>query len=160
MPKPNPRYNPRAAAQVGGWMAAGTCSLATKDGVLVVTSTGGDPYFHTSAVPATGGPVVFKVRMRCKTAGPAQVFWTTAKAGRFHRSRSAGFKIRHDGQWHDYEAKLPAAGRLTGLRLDPGTAAGKVEIDWISLGKSDGAKLKRWDWATGKSPEPGRGGRQ
>ena len=157
VPKPNPRYNPRAAAQVGGWKAAGTCSLATKDGVLVVTSTGGDPYFHTSAVPAAGGPVVFKVRMRCKTAGPAQVFWTTAKAGRFHRSRSAGFKIRHDGQWHDYEAKLPATGRLTGLRLDPGTAAGKVEIDWIYLAKPDGAELKRWDWATPAGRRRGQG---
>ena len=147
VPAPNPAYNPKAAAQVQGWRAGGTCSLSVKEGVLRVESTGGDPHFHTGDVPRVAGAVTVRVRMKCKTAGAAQVFWTTGQARRFHRSRSVHFAIRHDGQWHEYEAALPIKGTMTALRLDPGTAPGTIEIDWIRLAGPDGTGLKQWEFA-------------
>ncbi|HUS91116.1 MAG TPA: sulfatase [Phycisphaerae bacterium] len=144
VPKPNPRYSPRAAESVAGWKAAGTCGLSAEGGRLVVTSTGGDPHVFTSQVPAATGAVGFGVRMKCATAGGGQVFWTTDRAGRFHRERSVTFPIAHDGQWHDYDVKLPAEGRLTGVRLDPGTAPGRIEIEWLRLSAPDGKLLTEW----------------
>ena len=146
VPKPNPRYNPRAAVAVGGWRAGGTCSLSGGKGALVVTSTGGDPYVSTTDVPAAAGPLVARVRMKGKTRGSGQVFWCTRDAARFHRSRSVALAMRHDGAWHDYEVKLPVRGRLTALRLDPGTAPGRIDIDWIRICRPDGTVLKQWDF--------------
>jgi len=143
---PNPRYDPRALVTVEGWRAGGTCSLAVKGGVLEVTSTGGDPYLHTGDVPKADGPVTFGVRMKCRTRGPGQVFWTTTRDPRFHRSRSVAMPLRHDGAWHVYEVKLPVRGRLRALRIDPGTAPGKIEIDWVRIARPNAAVLKRWDF--------------
>ena len=58
--------------------------------------------------------------------------------------RTVFFDLQHDNQWHDYQAKLPVRGRITGLRLDPGSAPGRIEIQWIRLEKEDGTLLREW----------------
>ena len=153
VPAPNPAYRrgalegaPGAGDGSGGWRAIGTCTLAAKPGLLAVTSTGGDPIVLTQDVPAWTGPLVVRVRMRCATGGPGQLFWSTAQVRPFHRSRSVVFPLQHDGAWHDYEVKAPIEGKLEALRLDPGTAPGEIEIDWIRLLKADGTALKSWEF--------------
>ena len=151
VPIRNPSYDPQArplakARPVKGWQPSGHCSLSVKDGVLQVQCTGGDPFLHTSAVPAATGPVTVKLRIKCATRGNAQVFWATRTERRFHRSRSVSVQLTHDGQWREHTVALPARGPLPALRIDPGTAAGLVEIDWIRLGKPDGTVLRAWEF--------------
>ena len=80
--------------------------------------------------------------MRSRTRGGGQVFW----GKRFHRDQSATFPIRHDNEWREYEARLTGTGAIQRLRLDPGTGAGTVEVDWIRLTSEDGRTLQAWEF--------------
>ncbi len=151
VPFPNPKYDPDARPRkppkpVAGWRPSADCELSVKDGLMHVKCTGGDPFLHTAAVPRVPGPVVLKMRMRCRTKGEGFAFWTTAKDRQFHRSRRVQFALTHDGEWHDYEVKLPAQGALTAIRLDPGTAPGPIDIDWLRLCRPDGTVVKAWEF--------------
>jgi arylsulfatase A-like enzyme len=151
VPFPNPNYNPkarhpRAVKPVAGWRPSGHCNLSVKDGILRVDSFGGDPFLHTSDVPRVTGPLKLTIRIKLKTRGPGQAFWNTVRAGRFHRSRRVTFPLTHDGAWHDVAVDLPVKHRLTALRIDPGTAPGLVEIDWMRLARPDGTAVKTWEF--------------
>ena len=146
VPKPNPSYRPGAARSVAGWQAGGTCSLSVRDGVLGVTSTGGDPYLSAGFAAGTAGPVRLRFRMKLATRGAGQVFWVSDTEKRFHRSRSVSVPLRHDGAWHEYEAELPVQEKLRGVRIDPGTGPGRIDIEWVRLVGSDGNLLKEWSF--------------
>lgn len=114
------------------WKAENHCTLGAKDGSLVVRSTGDDPYFHRR-LDLPGGPLVFQMRARCRGAGDGQLFWTTDREPARDPARSQGFPLVHDGAWHEFQARFTAPGRLRDLRIDPGSAPGEFEIDWIRL---------------------------
>jgi len=102
------------------------------DGVLKVTSTGGDPYLIPRDAPRAEIRTI-RLRMKSTSAGPAQLFWLTAQHKQFFRDRSVRLDVTHDGQWRTYEVDLPENVRMTGFRIDPSTAPGEIEIDWIQL---------------------------
>ena len=114
-----------------------------------VISAGGDPYVINRNVPAVAGPATVRVRIKCKTRGTGQVFWTSSQAANFHRSRSVAFELEHDGAWREYEIKLPLQGKMQALRLDPGNGPGKIEIDWIRLIAPDGKPAAAWEFDGG-----------
>ena len=138
-----------------GWKALHDCRLATRDGRLVITSTGNDPYL-SFPVASPGGAIVVKFRAKCQAGGPGQLFWMTKSAPGADEKRSQRFDLWHDGKWHDYEVSATVAGTLTGFRLDPGSGPGVVEIERIELhGKdlhpleivrlvSEGRKVRLW----------------
>lgn len=114
------------------WRAQHDCRLEARQGVLVVESTGEDPYLVAPA-DATMPRLLLCLRARFGTSGPAQVFWTTSSEPAPAEARSRHFRIEAGDAWREYEVPLEVEGRLTGLRLDPGSGPGKVEIDWIAL---------------------------
>lgn len=117
-----------------GWTAEHQCSLLAQGGSLRIQSTGEDPYFHRS-VDLPGGEMVLRVRARCRAGGTGQVFWTTQRAPRRSEGQAKSLGLVHDGQWRQYEAVFQAPGRLKDIRLDPGSAPGEVELDWIRLAR-------------------------
>ncbi len=142
VPVPNPNYAPAT----GKWTTSKGCTLTVNDGVLHLRSAGGDPYLHTADVPKVTGPVTVEFRMRSDSRGAGRVFWAADRAKGFHRDRSVGFEPRHDGQWHEYTVALPVEGALRAVRIDPSTAPGLMEIDWIRLVGADGGVLKAWEF--------------
>ena len=142
VPVLNPSYAPAATK----WTPSKGCTLTVNDGVLHLRSTGGDPYLHTTDVPKVTGPVTVAFRMRSDSKGAGRVFWAADRAKGFHRDRSVGFEPRHDGEWHEYTVALPVEGALRGVRIDPSTAAGLIQIDWIRLVGADGGVLKAWEF--------------
>jgi len=154
VPIPNPAYDPAATPpglrrrrpSVGGWTPSRHCRLSAGRGTLRLRCTGGDPYLHTDRVGAVAGPVTVTLRAKSTAGGSGQVFWTTTATERFGRSRAVTFQPTHDGQWHDYAVKLPAAGAIRAIRLDPATRAGQVEIEYIRLIKTDGTVAKAWEF--------------
>ena len=83
-----------------------------------------------------------RLRIKSRTKGDGQVFW----GRRFHRGQRVTFRMTHDGEWHECEARLPGRGPIERLRIDPGSGAGPVEIDWIRLVGPDGGTLKAWEF--------------
>ncbi|MBX3401227.1 MAG: sulfatase, partial [Gemmataceae bacterium] len=65
VPKANPGFGKQpAAGGAAGWTPSKDAVVATKDGVLVVTSTGGDPYIITRGLPDGGGPYSVEFKMK------------------------------------------------------------------------------------------------
>lgn len=89
---------PESSQPVAGWKAAGTCDLEVNDGVLIVTSTGGDPHLSfTLPAPVTESPLVLHLSMSSAASGGAQIFWQEREMRpAFHRDRSQTFEVKHD----------------------------------------------------------------
>jgi len=119
-------------AGVEGWQGLHHCTVSAAGGVMKIVSTDHDPYL--SAVCRAAGPdVLIKIRAKSSAAGKGQFFWATDKAGGFAEERSKHFDMIHDGKWHDYTLPIRVTGTMTAMRLDPGTAAGTIEIDSIAI---------------------------
>jgi len=152
VPFPNPNYDPTAprggsqAKPVAGWHPSKQCELSVKQGMLHVKSIGGDPYLYAALRKPAVGPVTLEVRMRCKTGGQGQAFWTTQKDKNFHSSRRITFPIVHDDGWRELKIALPAKGKVTSVRIDPGAAKGLAVIDWVRVRAADGAIAKTWEF--------------
>ncbi len=115
-----------------GWVARHHCHVSASDGQLRIRSTGGDPYLAAPVHLKQGGFVV-RLRMRSRSSGHGQIFWTSTKHPGTAAERVVTFRAEHDGKWHEYQARFDTEGDLTSLRLDPSTSAGDVEVDWISV---------------------------
>jgi len=120
------------AAGTDGWHAQNHCSIAADNGALTIRSTGVDPYLN-SGVRLPGGDLLVRIRMKLNAAGPGQIFWCSTRHRSTSERHSERFKIIHDGLWHEYDVPIHVEGDLTALRLDPGTAPGEIELDWIAI---------------------------
>lgn len=160
VPPPNPAYDPKAynpitgignkktparVAPVGDWTPSKQTQIRIRDGELIVVSNDNDPWFMTRRVPEARGPIRGRVRMKTSAKGKGQMFWTSDVAPKFV-GHHVTFNLKHDGQWHEYEAELPVEGQLKGFRLDPAQSPGEIQIDWIELLDKDGRSLKRWEF--------------
>jgi hypothetical protein len=119
---------------VEGWAAVHDCRLAADDGVLTIQSLGVDPYLSAAAV-AEGSEFVVRLRMRSRADGLGQLFWSSTKHAGTSAERHVSFRLIHDGQWHEYQVRMRIDGDLTRIRLDPGSAPGEVQVDWISISR-------------------------
>ena len=148
IPLKNPNYDPNAYnaikhKETEGWAPYSDCEIEQKDGCLKVTCTGNDPFMIVQQpLYLDGRGLVLKIRMKSNASGDARVYWNNP----MRRERSTGFKPVHDGKWHEYRVKLPLKGNLVGLRLDPASGPGKVEIDWIELFNSKDEREKLWSF--------------
>ena len=117
-----------------GWGNVHDCTLRPGPSVLAVTSASGDPYFHSGPIPAgIDGPLIARLRLKSQSDGPGKFFWATQQSPQWSEKQSVSFEIIHDGQWHEYDVRLDMQGTLARLRIDPSTAAGEAEFDWIEL---------------------------
>lgn len=145
IPKPNPNYGSKPGSPTAaGWSASKDAGLEVKDGVLVVKSTGKDPYLSTRTVPPGTGPYQLEIRMKSNSRGDGQVFFATADQPAFHRDRSVAFSPTHDGTWRTYSVTLPVEKALTALRLDPSTSPGEIQIEFLRLSNHEGKLVKSW----------------
>ena len=145
VPGPNPAYDPKApAAQPrakgkakpkphAGWQPSAQAQLATRDGALVITSTGGDPHISTRVLPAAAqGPFTLRFRLSSTARGAGLVYYAAKPGIPFHRDRTVSFPITPDGQPRDHTVTLPAP-TLAALRLDPGSSPGTITLHRIEL---------------------------
>ena len=72
------------------------------------------------------------IKARGQGSGAWSVFWTTSDSPR-GEDKAVHFPLNHDNEWHEYEASFAVEGRLTDVRLDPGSDVGSFDIDWIEL---------------------------
>ncbi len=137
-----------------GWTSGNISGLRNEWGALAGTTTSNDPSLtspvtyldckrysrarirmlasaHMPRMPV-GGPDV-----KAPTEATGQLFWSTTEHG-FSEAQSVTFKLRLDGQWHEYELDLAANPNWKGLtdrlRFDPVDVAGvEFRVDKVRL---------------------------
>ena len=138
--------NKKPSKPVAGWLAGGTCRLSASDGVLIVTSTGGDPHLsYQLPGEVTASRLTLHIKMASDAKGKGQIFWREKNvAPAYFRDRSKPFDLRHDGQKHEYAITFSAKNPVTGIRIDPSTGQGAIRIFDIHLNDADGKLLHQW----------------
>ena len=138
----------RKSKPVAGWLAGGTCSLALKEGSLIVTSSGRDPHLSFRLpTELTQEKYVLKVTMASSSKGSGQVFWQEkGVTPTFFRDRSRSFNVQHDGKPHEYSIPFVAKNPVVAVRLDPSNSHGKITISQIRLLDGDGKKVYQWQF--------------
>ena len=136
----------RTSDSVVGWQPGGTSELSVSNGVLTVNSSGGDPYLSyrlPKEIAATS--LTLHVTMKSVSSGMGQLFWQeTGIVPAFVKSRSLPFNIQHDGQPHKYSVRFTAENSVVGVRIDPSTAAGRIEISDVYLSDDAGRVVYQW----------------
>ncbi len=148
VPRPNPNYDPEYHTRFDGWLPSGDTRMAFGTGTLIINSTGGDPFIHQATVPAAEGALHFRYRARSNSDGEGMFFWGTENAPNFGPHQRLEFDMQHDDEWHEYDVAFVANAPLTSIRVDPSTARGRIEIDWIRLVDSEGNVLKTWSFGS------------
>ncbi len=121
----------------GGWQAEKDCRLNVKDGHLHVQTEVNDPYM-TSAVHLPGGQLRLRMRLRTDHEDVGQVFWATDDRPQMDGSHQAVFSLSHlDGKWQECSIPFKTEGDLRQLRIDLGSKAGRLDIDWIEIVNED-----------------------
>lgn len=138
----------RLGKRVAGWQPAGTCALSRKGGLLIVSSTGGDPHLHSRlAIPLAAGTHTLEFTMSSRSSGNGQVFWQEdGVTPSFFRDRSQVFKVVHDGKPHKYTVKFTAENPVVAVRIDPSRAAGKIEFSRLRLTTKDDKVWQEWEF--------------
>jgi hypothetical protein len=123
-------------------MPGGTCTGTGTEGVLRIDSAGGDPRISLAgaAIKMASGPFTLSFRMKSTADAGAKIYY-----GAPNESRTVSVPIQPDGRWHEYSATVPVD-VLTGLRLDPATAPGTIDVDWLRLDDANGKTVRQWDF--------------
>ena len=117
----------------GGWQGNSQCKLESKNGRLMVTSQGNDPFMISSATGMAGW-IELTLHTRSDMNCNAQLFWATQERDGFSEEQSIRFNVRaSQGKERVTRAYFQADGALTQLRLDPHDGAGVIEIRALEL---------------------------
>lgn len=146
VPRPNPNYDPDALSQLDGWRPSRDAGIRRSEHNLVLESTGGDPFIYLNRVPPARGRLALRFRMRSRAKGGGMTFWSTRENRAFGPQRRPPFHPVHDGEWHEYAVPFTCQGTLNALRIDPATAPGVIEFDWIRLVDANGRELAVWQF--------------
>ncbi len=96
---------------------------------LIVKSTGLDPWIEGPAVDLPGDKMIrVKIRMKSNADASGELFYGKG----FRAGRSVPFRVRNDGQWHNYSLIIKdKLGPGTRFRLDPCAGKGEVTVAFI-----------------------------
>ena len=106
------------ATGLEGFRPTHHCQLEAKEGLMVITATGTDPYLHSPRLDLAG-PITIRLRMRGIQVGRGQIFWISDKQPHWSEKQSRHFDVEYDNQWHEYNVHLSAVGSVRHIRLDP-----------------------------------------
>ena len=123
--------------QEHGWTAYTDCKLAVKDHLLQVDSTGKDPHFGRELKSAAGWKQA-KLKLRADFPLKGEIYWKTEKNNSYADSRSERFDLKKKNpDWQELSFVFYADSEMTGLRIDPASQTGLIEIESISLGNTE-----------------------
>lgn len=146
--KPAPKRAKPAKAQgkVAGWTVGsnGHLKLSVRAKALHLVSSGNDPMLMRAAPPKLGpGQYTFVLRMRSEAKGDGQVFGRPESRG-YQPGTGHRFVVQHDGEWHEYRVPMDLGHALHEVRLDPCSAKGALDIEWIRLESATGRVAREW----------------
>lgn len=124
----------------GGWIAWNDLlPLQTRDGSMISTATGSDPYMVSPYLGVEAAEFNrIEIRMRSSTASDgASVYFITDQDPNWGEEKSRHFTIISDGEYHNYTIDMSDVGtwlnQILQLRLDPMFSPGDSELDYLRV---------------------------
>ncbi len=118
---------------LSGWKPLNQVELVSRDGLLAVKSTGGDPHFATD-VEAPSGWKLLRIYARFPGRLNGQVFWLSEGDPGTSEARSAHFQASSAGpKFKKIDVFFKPEKSLKQLRIDPHNAKVNIEIRSIAL---------------------------
>jgi arylsulfatase A-like enzyme len=145
IPIRNPNYDKNSGGvdPLQGFKAR-NCAAVVKEGALVVTGQGKEPFLGVSAGRMAGATIV-KLRVRCAQDGAGKVEWLGVnKPDAKIPPKSVPFTLA-GGDWQTVMVELPAKGQLGILRLYLPAQQQPVEVAWVDV-KPAAGKGERWNF--------------
>jgi hypothetical protein len=158
VPRRNPAYQPAAATntpapardrasrdRVGGGWVTRFCTAEEREGSLVVTGAGRNPFLGMAGLDQQG-PLSLSLVTRSRTGGNAKVQWRTAGQESFPaEGQIADFQLPSSTDNRETTVRLPVEGKLVHLRLYLPVQNAPLELDRVELKPARGA-AKQWEF--------------
>ena len=122
------------------FISGGLDPLLIQDGLLTVTTIGGDPYFGRGGLALVNDYKLLEFRMRVQAGGASlRFYWSENAPGRGMSEATAWTlpEVYTDGEFHVYQVDFANAtlGPFDAIRLDPPDGEGTLlDFDYIRLG--------------------------
>ena len=123
------------------WLGNDQVTLESKENVLLVTSNGNDPII-SRRLKAKGKLFMLEVQAKLKGKAESQLFWSTNSKDQFEEGRSVKLTLAGQDRWLPYRYYFRGGEDLTGLRLDPSSQPGTLQIRQIRLVRIEEPKLQ------------------
>lgn len=119
------------------WFVQRHMDVKGGDGSMKGKTTGNDPSVAT-LVRAPAGRMVVRFSVKAGRGSYGQVFWWTDGMRGPDGDHRVNFMLeRNGGQWKEYEIGFTATDELRGIRIDLGSAATDIAMDWVQLSYAD-----------------------
>ena len=119
------------------WFVQRHMDVKGGDGSMKGKTTGKDPSVAT-LVRAPAGRMVVRFSVKAGRGSYGQVFWWTDGMRGPDGNHRVNFMLeRNGGQWKEYEIGFHATNELRGIRIDLGSVATDIEMDWVQLSYAD-----------------------
>jgi hypothetical protein len=112
--------------------------LQVKDGHLLSTSRGEDPYMGSPYLNLSAKDFnQVEIRMKTAIGSDAQIFFVTDTNQDWDEAKSKHFTIVSDRDFHEYIINMSSVpgwqGHIQQIRLDPMVFPGHFEVDYIHI---------------------------
>ena len=120
------------ASNIEQWEPNAECALITRPGVMIIKSTGRDPYLVADATGPKGW-IELTLRSRSKNTSQLQLFWSTVSRGGFTEEQSVKVEAPRSSAMKDHKIYFQADGPLKQLRIDPHSGPIMLQVESIQL---------------------------
>ncbi|WP_052670963.1 sulfatase [Draconibacterium sediminis] len=142
VPHKNKNYEGNVA---DAWVGSDQTRISTNQDMLVIESTGTEPFIETYYNPNISGDN-FKIEFEMKSlaSGNGAVAWKYGPKDEYSEEDSAPIKVIHDGEWHKYSAEMKLDNTLRVIKIKPASAGGSIALRNIKLVTKDGYLIRDW----------------
>jgi len=138
----NENYSGNTAAS---WFGSDDTELSVGQKILNVNAKGNAPWVETVFTPnVSNDTFVLEFEMKSNSRGKGGVSWTSRGGKEKEMAAPTKVDIKHDGNWHAYQAKIPLTGILSTIRIIPAKGPGDIQIRKIRLVTEDGYFIRDW----------------
>lgn len=129
-----------------GWHGVHDGEVMVESGVLSLQVSGRDPWL-LHRIQGEAGTYELTFQARVEQGSQGQFFWWTPQRPRPDGDHRVNFDFPStSGRWETFRIRFDAEEELAGIRLDPGSTPGRVELDDMELRRirSQVGQIARW----------------
>ncbi|HYW78457.1 MAG TPA: alpha-L-rhamnosidase C-terminal domain-containing protein, partial [Thermoguttaceae bacterium] len=126
----------RQQADAAKWPTRNNLQIVRREGKVLLVATGSDPQLATDLPNPLAGPLVIELRARPANGAAVQFFWASPGRG-FNPQQQTQRQLDPADRVGSYLFRIDDEEPLKALRFDPFSGQGEMEIESLSIYRSD-----------------------